>query len=185
MQLGESRTNCLPDVTETGVFSYFRQVQFLPDGSIRREILLYVTELITVHTGIMLQKKETIAWYQKSRYNTSERVSGELFVDVEWVSRITARNALIRQNFTAFIVTTQNSIKQREKDKKKSLKEQGLLIASEYKKKLEEFTFSLRITAPSNNDQHKWSIFIFYYFVFSVKSETINPENSWHQYSCL
>ncbi|MCQ6902313.1 hypothetical protein NPS40_24530, partial [Escherichia coli] len=42
-----------------------------------------------------------------------------MFVDVEWVSRITARNALIRQNFTAFIVTTQNNIKQREKDKKK------------------------------------------------------------------
>ena len=70
-------------------------------------------------------------------------------------SRITARNALIRQNFTAFIVTTQNNIKQREKDKKKSLKEQGLLIASEYKKKLEEFTFSLRITVQSNNNQQK------------------------------
>ena len=87
--------------------------------------------------------------------NRNQDVSGELFVDVEWVSRITARNALIRQNFTAFIVTTQNNIKQREKDKKKSLKEQGLLIASEYKKKLEEFTFSLRITVQSNNNQQK------------------------------
>ncbi|MCQ6902341.1 hypothetical protein NPS40_24690, partial [Escherichia coli] len=38
---------------------------------------------------------------------------------------------------------------------KKSLKEQGLLIASEYKKKLEEFTFSLRITVQSNNNQQK------------------------------
>lgn len=93
MQPGESRTNCQPDVTETGVFSYFRQVQFLPDGSIRREILLYVTELITVHTGIMLQKKETIAWDQKSRYNTSERVSDSLH-QLSWMFVTQHRNVL-------------------------------------------------------------------------------------------
>lgn len=42
---------------------------------------------------IRIQKKETIAWYQKSRYNTSERVSDSLH-QLSWMFVTQHRNVL-------------------------------------------------------------------------------------------